>query len=233
MSEENNNNNDASEIDKVINSEAGKEKIQALINEAISKQKEEFEKELSGIKNNKEEILKEKKVLQDKVNKILLESGNVEEITKKIREERDAEWREKFEAIDNENKTLKTSIDSFKNAQKISKLHDLSIKEVSKYNIHTASIEDVKERFAKEFDLDEDGKIKHKENKLNEQGKDYSVDDFYKDLQKNKPHWFNGVSGSGTTTTNKTVSKELTAEQIKNMTRAEYQKAKKDGLIKF
>lgn len=230
MSEENNNNIN---LDEILNSEAGKEKINNLITEALNKQKEEFEKETIGLKNNKEAILKERRALEEKLNKILVDSGNIEEISKRAKEERDNEWSSKFSTINEENEKLKKEINDYKISQKISKLNDIVLKEIKNFNVHAASIEDVQEKFSKEFDLDDSGNLIHKSGKINSSGKKFEVKDFYDELQKSKPHWFNGVSGSGTTITNKGSDKELTKEDISKMSRTEYQAAKKAGKIKF
>lgn len=221
-------------IDEVLNSEKAKEKVNSMIQDALNKQKEEFEKETAGIKNNKETILTEKKALEDKLKKILLETGNVDELTNRIKTERDTEWSERFNTVKTENDTLKNEISTYKTAQKISKLNTVALKELKEFNIHQASIEDAQERFAKEFDFNDAGELVHKDKKLTSEGKPFTAKDFYNELQKTKPHWFNGVAGAGVTTSQKQNSgKELTADEIKNMSRAEYAAAKKKGLIKY
>lgn len=57
MSEENKQIN----IDEVLSTDAAKEKVNALIQEALNKQKADLEKDTEGLKNSKETILKEKR----------------------------------------------------------------------------------------------------------------------------------------------------------------------------
>lgn len=230
MSEENKQIN----IDEVLSTEAAKEKVNALIQEALNKQKVEQEKDTEGLKNSKETILKEKKELETKFQELLFKSGNLDEIKRTTSEERDREWSEKFNNLKTENETLKNEVTTFKTTTKLSKLNEYAIKEIKDFNVHPASIEDAQDKFSKEFDINDAGELVHKANKINAAGQKYTAKDFYNDLQKSKPHWFNGVGGAGTVAANNVkIDENLTAEDIKNMSRAEYIAAKKAGKIKY
>lgn len=230
MSEENKQIN----IDEVLSTEAAKEKVNALIQEALNKQKVEQEKDTEGLKNSKETILKEKKELETKFQELLFKSGNLDEIKRTTSEERDREWSGKFDDLKKENETLKNEVTTFKTTTKLSKLNEYAIKEIKDFNVHPASIEDAQDKFSKEFDINDAGELVHKANKINAAGQKYTAKDFYNDLQKSKPHWFNGVGGAGTVAANNVkIDENLTAEDIKNMSRAEYIAAKKAGKIKY
>lgn len=230
MSEENKQIN----IDEVLSTDAAKEKVNALIQEALNKQKVEQEKDTEGLKNSKETILKEKKELETKFQELLFKSGNLDEIKRTTSEERDREWSEKFNNLKTENETLKNEVTTFKTTTKLSKLNEYAIKEIKDFNVHPASIEDAQDKFSKEFDINDAGELVHKANKINAAGQKYTAKDFYNDLQKSKPHWFNGVGGAGTVAANNVkIDENLTAEDIKNMSRAEYIAAKKAGKIKY
>lgn len=230
MSEENKQIN----IDEVLSTDAAKEKVNLLIQEALNKQKADLEKDTEGLKNSKETILKEKKELETKFQELLFKSGNLDEIKRTTSEERDREWSEKFNNLKTENETLKNEVTTFKTTTKLSKLNEYAIKEIKDFNVHPASIEDAQDKFSKEFDINEAGELVHKANKINAAGQKYTAKDFYNDLQKSKPHWFNGVGGAGTVAANNVkIDENLTAEDIKNMSRAEYIAAKKAGKIKY
>lgn len=230
MSEENKQIN----IDEVLSTDAAKEKVNLLIQEALNKQKADLEKDTEGLKNSKETILKEKKELETKFQELLFKSGNLDEIKRTTSEERDREWSGKFDDLKKENETLKNEVTTFKTTTKLSKLNEYAIKEIKDFNVHPASIEDAQDKFSKEFDINDAGELVHKANKINAAGQKYTAKDFYNDLQKSKPHWFNGVGGAGTVAANNVkIDENLTAEDIKNMSRAEYIAAKKAGKIKY
>lgn len=231
MSEENTNQNQEQNnqptVEELLKNEALKEHINKLITEKV-------EAETTGLKANRDLILKEKKELEDKVKKDLAASGNIDELSARIRTERDTEWTSKFDPLKSENENLKNQLNEIKQHQKSSKLNDMALKELTGFSIHPASIEDAQEKFRTSFDIDENGNITHKANKLNDQGKPFTAVDFYNELQKTKPHWFNGVSGTGTkpSPSNPQGSKEIDAAAMEKMSGAEYRDAKRKGLIK-
>jgi len=72
--------------------------------------------------------------------------------------------------------------------------------------VKSSALEDVHARAAKAFIIDEDGNLKYKEDKLDADGKPYSVAAWMKDLAPVAPHFFESNQGTGAPKNGRTTS---------------------------
>lgn len=240
MSEENNenvnnennnqdqlNNTDKVDITKLLENEEVKNYLSKLV-----------EEQTKSLKDKNKELLDELKPIRNKLKDDatlkLLSEGKHEEVFSKVKEERDNEWKDILTKKEQEFLTEKESLLKYKN-----QVEEFTYKE--KFNdiaantrLNKSAYKDAIKELKNEFIIDESGVLKHKENKLNSNGKPYSVEDWLEVQTKERAYWFDGVSGSGTVKHQSSLvnnNKKLSAEEIKNLSVKEYKELKKKGLI--
>lgn len=221
------NKNKTTDITKLLESEEVKSYLNKLV-----------EEQTKSLKDKNKELLDELKPLKTKLKEDvtlkLLSEGKHEEVFSKVKEERDNEWKEILSNKEKEFLSEKEQLLKYKE-----KVEEFSYKEkfneiASNTRLNKSAYKDAIKELKSEFIIDESGELKHKENKINSNGKPFSVNDWL-DLQvKERSFWFDGVSGAGTKTQQSSLvnnNVKLSAEEIKKLSVKEYKEMKKKGLI--
>lgn len=226
MSDENNQNNEqnnnSNEVDYVKLYESD-EKFKAFIEEKIQ----------PVAKKNKELLEKfaplQKKLKEDSLLQALAD-GKHDEVFSKIKEERDSEWKELFSTKETELSTTKQELEKYKSKLTESALKDEFLKSVEKTTLKKIAFKDAIKELSSDFSIDENGVIKHKQNKLNKAGKQYEINDWLEEQQTERSYWFEGKSGSGSTNSQQInySSEKLSDEEIAKLSVADYKIARKN-----
>lgn len=196
------------------------------------------EEQTKALKNKNTELMNELKPIKTKLKEDvtlkMLSEGKHEEVFNKVKEERDEEWRERLSNKEIEFNKEKEELLKYKEKVTDYIFKDKFSEIASNTRLNKSAYKDVIEKIKSEFTINEDGNLISKDNKLNSQGKPLTVNDWIDNQSKERPYWFDGISGAGTVnhqSLNNTAGKKLTEDQIKNLTMKEYKEYKKKGLI--
>jgi len=227
--ENQNNTNTDKEIDysKMLENESVKQYLSKLV-----------EEQTKALKDKNTELLNELKPIKTKLKEDvtlkMLSEGKHEEVFNKVKEERDAEWRERLNNKEVEFNTEKQELLKYKEKVTDFIFKDKFSEVASNTRLNKTAYNDALEKVKSEFTINESGEIISKENKLNSNGKPLTLNDWIDNQIKERPFWFDGVSGAGTQNHQSTVTttgKKMTPDQIKNLSIKEYKEMKKKGLI--
>lgn len=224
---------------------------------------------VKGLKNKTTELLnkiKETKTNQPN-NDIGLTAEEIKEL-KELKEQRkkdqeqklkeenpDEHLKSKIQEVENQYKQLlekerknveekEKVLNEFKNKETFSKIEKEVLKRSSNEirKLKDVEVEEQKEFIKEKFEFNEDGVLVSKDNKINDQGERYNIDNYFNDLAKRRPHLFDQIpSGSGVKSTTSTgvgldKSKKLTIEEAAILLEKDEQKYNeyhKAGLLPF
>lgn len=87
-----------------------------------------------------------------------------------------------------------------KRTQKLNELQltNAVVKAASAHGVRSSALEDVQYRASRAFSIDEDGNLKYNQDKLDADGKAYTVDSWLKELAPTATHLFEANQGTGT-----------------------------------
>lgn len=207
-----------------------KNKVSELLNKinSVKPQEKEFtDEELKELRELK------KKLSESNEDPNKSKINDVESQYKKLLEKEKQNVEEKEKVI-NEFRTKEKETILYKEIEKRAITETRKLKDVE--------LEDQKEIIKLKFETDENGNIVSKDNKINDQGERYNLDDYFNDLAKRKAYIFDQIpSGSGTKSTKASGSKIDNAKKLNIYEAAAlldedpemYEEIKKKGLLPF
>jgi hypothetical protein len=217
------------------------------VNELLTKVNQIKKPENIDIGLTKEEIeeLKQLKEARKKEQEEKLKTENPDELIKSKILEVESQYKKLLEKERKEVEERDRILNEFKSKETFQKIEKEIIKRASTdiRKLKDVEIEEQKEYIKEKFEFNDDGVLVSKDNKINNQGERYNIDDYFNDLATRRPYLFDQIpSGSGTKSTTSSTStkfdgkKKLTLEEASYLLEHDpekYKEMKKQGLGPF
>lgn len=221
-----------------------KNKVNELLTKINQIKKPEDQNNDVGLTKEEIEELKQIKELRKKEKEEQLKNENPDLLVKEKIAEIEAQYKKLLEKERKEIEERDRALNEFKSKEVFSKIEKEIIKRSSTdiRKLKDAEIEEQKEYVKEKFEFDESGVLVSKDNKINNQGERYNIDDYFNDLATKRPYLFDQIpSGTGTKSTSsnsgvKIDGKKLSLEEASQLLEKDpekYKEYKKAGLTPF
>lgn len=221
-----------------------KNKVNELLTKINQIKKPEDSSNDIGLTKEEIEELKQLKEARKKEQEEKLKTENPDELIKSKILEVESQYKKLLEKERKEVEERDRILNEFKSKETFQKIEKEIIKRASTdiRKLKDVEIEEQKEYIKEKFEFNDDGVLVSKDNKINNHGERYNIDDYFNDLATRRPYLFDQIpSGTGTKSTSsnsvsKVDGKKLTLEEASQLLEKDpekYKEYKKAGLTPF